>query len=276
MSSNRISSIVLILILLSNLLSSCSRIAGDDVDSHSQGESTSVSIPDDSIPDDYIRDAVIPDGDYGFRAYKDQLILHQNGKEYIAVGDYSQKKYMDIGELSDGIITYTDDDLKNLNIGDEFVYDRDIRFVIKSLDIDEEWYHKDDDKDDPSYLNGKIRIGDNYSLIHDLLDADEYDSGIVTEGKKWILADEKVSNEIQDTRLYIVDNVKLIEYSDKCKFELLFNGKLNTKNGVMKINKDQLSSVFEEYVTPDRSFCQCRIFIKDNKVVKLVLDVNDA
>ena len=249
-----------------------------DVTATASSSVTSMTYPDDPIPDDYIKDEVMKDGEYGGRAYKDQLLLHLNGKEYIAVGHFSENNLMNIGENYGGVIRYTDDDLKTFNVGDEFVYDRDIRFTIKSLDVDEDWCHIDDyDRNNPQFLAGKIRIGDKYSLVHWSLDPEAYENGYIDdEGKLWILTDEDVINKVQDTRLRVVDSVLLLEYSDKCEFVLMFQGKMNTDGGLTKITKEQLSSVFDEHISSGRSFCQCDYIIRNNKVVKLILDVYDA
>ena len=114
------------------------------IDSDSSRESESVSIPDDIIPDDYIRDAVIEDGDYHCRVYKGQLLLHLGGKEYFAAGNYSEQMNLDLGEYKNGYIQYTDKDIQTLKTGDTFAYDRDIRFTIDSLDV-EDWNCKAND-----------------------------------------------------------------------------------------------------------------------------------
>ena len=257
-------------------LSSCSTAVdgpdsgtSSDVSVTASSSVTSMTYPDDPIPDDYIRDAVIPDGEYPCRAYKDQLILHSDGKEYIAVGNYSAKKFTDYGELDDCFVQYSDEDLEKLKVGDEFVYDRDIRFKIESLEI-EDWTYKNNDPDYPLIPNGIIHLNDEYALRHGTIDYGKNHTIISDEdSKKWVLM-HKDDIDGSDCLICVVDSVKLVEYSNNCKFSLRIDGERDVRN----FTKEQLSSVFDEYITSGRSFCWCEITVRNNKVVKLFLDVN--
>ena len=44
----------------------------------------------------------------------------------------------------------------------------------------------------------------------------------------------------------------------------------------IEIKKEQLSSVFDEYIPSERDICRCHAIIRNNKVVEMVLDVNSV
>ncbi len=215
-----------------------------------------------SVPDDYIRDAAMPDGEYNFRVYKDQLLFHIDGKDYVALGHYADTKPEGPGKMKDGYIQYTDDDIKNMRVGDEFVYDHDIRFTINSLEV-EDWEWPYNDLNHPEIANGRIRLNDKYSLVHCVREYD--DSGHVTneeEASNWkLIYDNQFRNPY--TCVMVVDSVYLMECPDNCKLST------SSKDGPVELTKADLLTFFDEYFPAGREYCYCEVTIRQNKAAML-------
>ena len=101
-------------------------------DSATAASSTTTILVDDVIPSDYRIVEDIPDGEYMGRAYQNQLFLNSGGKRYLVVGEYrgeydSECEYDKMGTYSTLYFRtlFTDDDLKKMKAGDEFIYDHD-------------------------------------------------------------------------------------------------------------------------------------------------------
>ena len=269
MNTNTDKIIPTLLLILLLVLFTCS-CSNDNITSFSANDESIT----DTIPDDYIRNSDFADGEYTCRVYKDQLLLKIDGKEYIAVGMFSDKEYSDIGKIRDnyGYVQYTDEELDTLKVGDELIYDHDIRFEIESLSV-EEWEYKANDPEIPSYPNGIIRLNDSYALIHCPYEYDNFGNVLnYEESEKWMLIGAEDIDKTSEVRVFVVNNVYLLEYSDKCQFEICKDD--SGDNEPKSIIKEQLSSVFDDYISTGRPFCQCTVYLRDSKVVKIDLDVS--
>ena len=216
-------------------------------------------IVNDTIPDDYIRDGVHADGGYGGRVYKDQLILRSNGKQYLAVGQYA--------DVNDLYVYYSDEDLSRLNVGDEFVYDRDIRFTIESLEVTD-WDYPFNNPQYPQRPKGKILLNKDYCLIHGNYERDDNEN-IIDDSKSnmWLLTTEELINW-QAIGIRPVEKIELFEYSDKCIFTYHKNGSKSI-DGDHELSVDDLSLLFSQLVPSDRDYCSCSFTVRKNKIVEV-------
>ena len=245
--------------------------------------STSMTYPDDPIPDDYIKDAVWADGEHFGRAYEGSLILHLNGREYLAVGELdleqpdNHDKNQDLGDgrILDGstnTVYYTDEYISRLKVGDEFAYGADLKFKIESLDVEnwlDKWNSPFREEDLP---DGKIRLNEYFSLIHGFYERDEYDN-VVDDSKTelWHLCYEP-ELMCQNTGVCkATGTVKLIELSDKCRFYFWQNGK--GINGTQELTKEEFMGFFDG-VNPHEGLkmMDVRIVVRKNQALEVILE----
>ncbi len=217
--------------------------------------STSMTYPDDPIPDDYIKDEVWADGEHFGRAYEGSLILHLNGREYLAVGELEEpepdnhNKNQDLGDgrILDGstnTVYYTDEYISRLKVGDEFAYGADLKFKIESLDVEnwlERWWEIPFNKED--IPEGKIRLNKYFSLIHGFYERNIYNN-VIDDSKTnlWQLCYEPELICGNTGVFKATGTVKLIELSDKCRFYFWQNGK--GINGTQELTKEEFMGFF--------------------------------
>lgn len=255
--------------LLLILASSC-RVIEESTDSIDSMINNPSSYPDDIIPEDFIKDQIFDDGDHVYRVYDGFLIIHQNGKEYIAAGVYSSPGELGNYAASDsGIVTdehtmsvyYTDDYVNSLSIGDEFRYDRDIRFTIDSLDVTD-WGSVDAD-----IPNGKIRLNDYFSLIHGSIERDDFDH--ITDSSKaklWKLVYEPHLVRQNYKVMPPVSRIQLIELDPKCSYKFYDNG------NIKDLTKEQYESFFAgDYAPKGVSYVNADLLIRRNKVYRVTM-----
>ena len=245
----------LLIILLVCLMCFCVSCSGDNAII-----SKTTTFINDAIPDDYIRDGICDDGSYSGRVYKNDLIINLNGKQYLAVGEYT--------DISDLYVYYSDEDISRMQAGDLFVYDRDISFVIDSLNVID-WNYPFGDPRYPDRPNGKIILNNNYCLVHGCYERDDNENIVDdSKAKKWQLTTDEFI-QCQNIGICPVDKVKLYEYSDKCVFRYAKNGSESSGGGDHILEREDLDSIFDTLIPSDRSFCACSFVIRQNKIVEV-------
>jgi len=246
--------------------------------------SASMTYPDDPIPDDYIKDAEWPDGESFGRAYEGSLILHLNGREYLAVGELdleqpdNHDKNQDLGDgrILDGstnTVYYTDEYISRLKVGDEFAYGADLKFKIESLDVEnwlERWWEIPFNTED--IPEGKIRLNKYFSLIHGFYERNIYNN-VIDDSKTnlWQLCYEPELICGNTGVFKATGKVKLIELSDKCRFYFWQNGK--GINDTQELTKEEFMGFFDG-VNPHEGMkmMDVNIVVRKNQALEVRLE----
>lgn len=218
-----------------------------------------------AVPDTDIRSSGVRDGNYGGRVYKDKLFVEsEDGKLYINVGVWLDKdKYEGLGSIEELTVYYTDEEIKGLKVGEEFVFDDDIHFKIESLE-ETDWEYIYNDKRFPSVPNGKIQLNKDFYLVHGFYDTDE-NSNIIddTQAKKWRLTTDKMIMHGHDLRP--AGKPQLFELSDDCVFYLTV-----WNDGPRTISRDEIEKrVFKKDDSIYSKYASCSFTVRKNKVVKV-------
>jgi len=231
---------------------------------------TATVLIDDTIPDDYTIVESVPDGEYNGRVYQNQLFLNSGGKRYLVVGEYrgeydSECEYDKMGTYSTLYFRtlFTDDDLKKMKAGDEFIYDHDIHFKIESMDVID-WHINDYTPD------GKIRINKEYSLVHVGYRRNMDQLIQEPEAEMWTLVYEDSFGSAGCYRtLFQVKDIKMYELSDKIVFK--YQNHDRNEYTLEQVAPDELDELFANAKNKS-GLASCTFYIRQNRVVGVNYD----
>ena len=229
----------------------------------------SYDVANDTIPDGYIRNSDLRDGEYSGRVCKNQLFLNLDGKQYLVVGEYvaSSEEYSGFGSYGSSNnlnVYYSDDEIKGLKVGEEFVFDSDISFVIESL---EETDSKIPIFDTP---NGIIELNDYFCLIHGQYIRDDNDN-IIDDSltKKWFLTPKRNLIYGDADHIRPVNKHVLYELSDKCVYR--YQDPNEDHNQI--INLDEVDKLFDSSDYLKGKYAYCELIVRRNQIVEVHFSV---
>lgn len=225
-----------------------------------------------TVSDTDTRNSGVQDGSYCGRVYKDQLFVESDdGKQYLNVGIWltDNDKYEGLGSFGFPTVYYTAEEIKGLNVGDEFVFDDDIRFTIESLE-ETDWEYMYNFKKGFPVPNGKILLNKDFCLVHGELYTDTNDNIIDdTKAKKWRLTTDKFV--LHDFYMSPVNEKRLFELSDDCVF------KVNEWNvGTRTISKDEIEKrAFKKGDSIYSKYASAYLVVRNNKVFEVTFNVEE-
>ncbi len=231
------------------------------------GSDTTASsdVTNDTIPDGYIRNSDLRDGEYGGRVCKDQLFLNLDGKQYLVLGEYiaSADDYSGLGSCgskNDLNVYYSDDEIKGLKVGEEFVFDSEISFVIESL---EETDSKIPLHDAP---NGMIKLNDYFCLLHGEYIRDDNDN-IIDDSltKKWFLTTQSCIKRVDIDHIMPVYRHVLYELSDKCIYKYYDLSADHDPD----ISFDEIDKIFNSSDYLRSKYAHCTLIVRRNQIVEV-------
>lgn len=216
--------------------------------------------------------STVRDGNYIGRVYKDRLFVESdNGKQYLNVGlaPIDNDKYEGFGSIEHLMAYYTDEEIKGLNVGDEFVFDDDIHFTIESLE-ETDWEYMFNDKKGFPVPNGKIQLNKDFCLVHGELETDDNDNVIDdSEAKKWRLTTDKFI--LHQFYMSPINEKRLFELSDDCIFKVYeWNAETRT------INKDEIGKrAFKKGDSFYSKYARACLVVRNNKVMEVTFNVEE-
>ena len=249
------------------VISSCFLIGSCNKLPNPKGPDTTASsnVTNDTIPDGYIRNSDLRDGEYNGRVCRNQLFLNLDGKQYLVLGEYiaSADEYSGLGSCRSSKyldVYYSDDDIKGLNVGEEFVFDSDISFVIESL---EETDSKIPFFDAP---NGIIKLNDYFCLLHGEYIRDDNDN-IIDDSltKKWFLTTQSCIKSADIDSILPVNKHVLYELSDKCIYKY-YDLSLDHDPD---ISLDEIDKIFNSSDYLRSKYAYCSLIVRRNQIVEV-------
>ncbi|MBO4459650.1 MAG: hypothetical protein J5778_03230 [Clostridiales bacterium] len=175
--------------------------------------------------------------------------------EYSGLGSCRSSKYLDV--------YYSDEDIKGLKVGEEFVFDSDISFVIKSL---EESDFNLPLSDSP---NGMIKLNDYFCLLHGEYIRDDNDN-IIDDSltKKWFLTTQSCIKSADIDHIMPVYRHVLYELSDKCIYKCLDPNEDQTQI----ISRDEIDKIFKSSDYLKSKYAYCELIVRRNQIVEVFFD----
>lgn len=255
---------IVLAIFLCFIISSCNELPNPT----KPDKTESSDVTSDTIPDGYIPNSDLRDGEYNGRVCKDQLFLNLDGKQYLVLGEYiaSADEYSGLGSCRSSKyldVYYSDEDIKGLKVGEEFVFDSDISFVIESL---EETGSKIPFHDAP---NGMIKLNDYFCLLHGEYIRDDNDN-IIDDSltKKWFLTTQSCIRMADIDSILPVNKHVLYELSDKCIYKCLDPNEDQTQI----ISRDEIDKIFKSSDYLKSKYAYCELIVRRNQIVEVFFD----